>query len=171
MIKIKTEILKKIVLIETHLNADYDYFIENINYGIENSPQNFTTNVKGFMTPWNFFCKDEKFLEEIAIPTFNIIEDDKELIEPWELAECWGIKQNKSHYTKLHNHGNSVYSCIFYLNDHDNNLIIPELDKEIVPKKGKLVIFTGSLYHRTRRIINNESRYALVFNLNYQGVK
>ena len=169
MIKVKKEIKKKIIFIETQLEADYEYFIKNINIGIEGSPENFVTNVIGGMTPWDYFLKDEKFLEQIAIPSFNIIEDDAELIEPWELRECWGIRQGKSHYTRIHNHIRCTYSCIFYLNDNDNNLIIPELNIEVVPKKGKLVILSGMLNHRTRRITKNQERYAMVFNLHHPG--
>lgn len=169
MIKLHKEIKKKIIFIETKLKVDFKYFIKKIDIGIENSQFNFATNVVGCMTPWDYFSKDEKFLEQIAIPTFNIIEDDEKLVVPWELGDCWGIKQNKSHYTKLHNHIRSAYSCILYLNDNDNNLIIPELDIEVAPKKGKLLILSGMLNHRTRRILKNKDRYAIVFNLHHVG--
>jgi hypothetical protein len=167
MIKIKKEVIQKTLFIETHLEADYQYFIDNINIGIKNSPQNFTTNVLGFMTPWDYFKEDEKFLEQIAIPSFNIIEDDEDLTRRWQLGNCWGTKQSKSHYTKRHSHPQSVYTCVFYLNDDDNNLIIPKLDREVVPKKGKLIIFNGFLDHRTRRIVKDKERYSIAFNLDY----
>lgn len=167
MVKIKKEIIQKTLFIETHLEADYQYFINNINIGIKDSPQNFTTNVIGFMTPWNYFKENKKFLEQIAIPTFNLLDDDEELTIRWQLGNCWGIKQCKSNYTRIHNHIQSAYSCVFYLNDNDNNLIFPQLDREVTPKKGKLIIFNGFLNHRTRRMIEDTERFSIAFNLDY----
>jgi hypothetical protein len=52
---IKTEIPKKVFLIESSINIDQKYFIKKIEEGISNSDnKNFVTNVFGQMTSWNF---------------------------------------------------------------------------------------------------------------------
>jgi hypothetical protein len=161
---IKTEIPKKVILIESSINIDQKYFIKKIEEGISNSDnKNFVTNVFGQMTSWNFFNEDDEFLN-VLIKIFDIF-DVENLIEKSVLKESWGIKLNKGNFTKLHDHKEAVLSGVLYLNDSDQELFFPELQVSVKPEIGKIIIFSGILKHYTNRIYDDSSKYAIAFNM------
>ena len=84
------------------------------------------------------------------------------------LRNAWGLKEGWGEYTAFHTHGNTAYfSGLIYLNDHDSKLEFPELDKNVIVKKGKLVIFSSFLLHGTKRNAIKEPKYAIAFNFDY----
>ena len=111
--------------------VDNDYFIKKIDEGCEsNKNMNFVTNVKGKMTDWNYFKKDEKFL-----PVLKKALIFSPLNHKLELIEAWGIKMSPGHFTKIHAHSENNFSGILYLNDADNKIFFPQINLEIQPKK------------------------------------
>jgi hypothetical protein len=161
---IKTEIPKKVFLIESSINIDQKYFIKKIEEGISNSDnKNFVTNVFGQMTSWNFFNEDDEFLN-VLIKIFDMF-DVENLIEKSVLKESWGIKLSKGNFTKAHDHKESVLSGVLYLNDSDQELFFPELQISVKPKVGKVIVFSGILKHYTNRIYDDSSKYAIAFNM------
>ena len=161
---IKTEIPKKVFLIESLINIDHKYFIKKIEEGISNNDnKNFLTNVIGQMTNWNFFNEDEKFLN-IIIKIFDIF-DVENLIEKSVLKESWGIKLNKGNFTKSHDHREASLSGVLYLNNSEQELFFPELKISVKPEIGKIIIFSGLLKHYTNRNYENNAKYAIAFNM------
>ena len=161
---IKTEIPKKVFLIESSINIDQKYFIKKIEEGISNSDnKNFITNVFGQMTNWNFFNEDKEFLN-VLITIFDKFNVDN-LIEKSVLKEAWGIKLSKGNYTKSHDHKEYVLSSVLYLNKSNQELFFPELQISVKPEIGKVIVFSGILRHFTNRIYDDTSKYAIAFNM------
>lgn len=144
------------------LNIDSDYFIQKINSLLLNKNLKNTTNVHGEMTDWKAFIEDKNF-KDILYECFFIIRDYKKISNVL-VDEAWGIKINKGDFTFDHNHPGKM-SGVLYLNDSEQKLVFPELDIEVTPKKGTLILFNSYLRHRTNRINNSsDSKYAISFN-------
>jgi hypothetical protein len=170
MIKINKEIHSKIyqdyIFIVGSLKFNYKYFISKIEGGIkENSSLNFRTNVEGYMTSWNYFNEDFQF-RIILCEIFDKLDSIK-FIKSYNFCECWGLKEGIGNRTKLHAHLPNYISGVIYLNDHSQKLYFPEINEEITPEEGKIVIFSSFLNHKTDRNIFNKPKYALSFNLNH----
>tara|TARA_R100000995_G_scaffold76775_1_gene46534 strand:+ start:7 stop:537 length:531 start_codon:yes stop_codon:yes gene_type:complete len=161
---IKDKVKVDYLFIEGSLNIDSKYFIKQINKGIENdNNNNFHTNVQGYMTSYKYFNNDKIFLKNIY-PLFDYL-DSLDNIKPYELTSSWGLKENFSHFTQPHDHLPYYLSGIIYLNNHNQNLIFPELNKKITPKLNSFIIFSSFLLHKTDRNITNMNKYAISFNL------
>ena len=170
--KIKEIIEDKIkidyLLIEGSIKVDSNYFINEIDKGVnENNNKNFQTNVTGYMTSYHYFNDNQNFLKTI-FPFFDYL-DSLKTVKPYELDSSWGIKESFSHFTKEHTHLPNYISGIIYLNNHSQTLIFPEIKKELKPKKNSFVIFSSFLKHKAIRNISKTNKYALSFNLRYQG--
>lgn len=166
--EIYTKIQQDVFYIEGHIDLNTDYFINKIEQGIaDHSNNNNKTNVRGFMTAWNYFMQDEEFLK-VFLELINKIEYNNTtknyFPKKWNLKDCWGIKEVKGSCTIEHSHASSVYSGIIYLNDVNHDLLFDELNLKLTPKKGKFSIFSGNLTHYTERNLTNVNKYALVFN-------
>ena len=152
------------LLIEGFLDINSKYFIKEIENGItKNNNNNFNTNVKGYMTSYEYFNNDKNFLKSIY-PLFDYL-DSLDNIKPYELTSSWGLKEDFSHFTESHDHLPYYLSGIIYLNNHNQNLIFPELNKKIKPKLNYFIIFSSFLLHKTDRNITNINKYAISFNL------
>ena len=84
----------------------------------------YRTNVKGKMTAWDAFCKNEKFLQLLHRGFQDIIKFAT--IPKINLDSAWGLKIEKDDYTSRHNHDTATLSGILYLNDVDQELIFPD---------------------------------------------
>lgn len=167
---IEKKILKHSFLYEVQLDLldeDVNYLINKIEQGIKESNYNFKTNVQGFMTPFNFFIKDEVYLKYL-IQTMEFLQNQT-CDRPFGLIEAWGIKMNKKHYTRFHDHTPSEICGSLYLNDCEHSLKFPEYNLEIPLKKGTFLIFSGNLRHGADAIKNDMSRYAIPFSGNYNS--
>jgi hypothetical protein len=147
--EIKTEIKQQVFFVEGKIDIDADYFIKKIEEGIINSENNFLTNIHGFMTSWDYFIKDEKFLK-IFLKLINNLEYHSSIssicdtLPDWTLKSCWGIKETEGGFTKKHDHRNSVLSGVIYLNDVKQELIFEEINIRLSAEKGKFAIFSPS---------------------------
>tara|TARA_R100001129_G_C5215433_1_gene217967 strand:+ start:82 stop:609 length:528 start_codon:yes stop_codon:yes gene_type:complete len=171
--KIERQIISKIerdyFFIEASLNLDSSYFVSKINEGISvQNNLNYKTNVKGKHTSWEFFNEDQEFLKHLFM-LFDHLDTIKN-IRSYYLGEAWGVKEDYGDYTREHDHLPCFLSGIIYLNKHSQKLYIPEIKKEIIPEPGKLIIFSSSLKHYTKRNLTNESKYAIAFNLKYNTI-
>jgi len=156
------------LLIEGSIDIDSNYFIKQIDKGVsQNDNQNFKTNVTGFMTSYVYFNQDHNFTKTL-LPLFDYLDTLKN-IAPYYLINSWGVKESFTHFTREHTHVPNYLSGIIYLNNHNQTLIFPEIKKELKPKKNSFIIFSSFLNHKTIRNTSKTNKYALSFNLQYQG--
>lgn len=166
--EIYTKIKQDVFYIDGFIDLNTDYFINRIEEGINyDSNNNNKTYVKGFMTAWDYFVKDEEFLK-VFLKLINKIEYNNTIQDyfpsQWTLKECWGIKEITGSSTTKHHHISTVFSGIIYLNDVKHDLIFDQLGLKLTPEKGKFSIFSGNLTHYTERNLTDISKYAIVFN-------
>ena len=147
------------------LDIDSNYFIKEIDKGIkEKNNQSFKTNVRGLMTPWQYFNNNAHFLKAL-LPIFDYL-DTVENIKRYYLESAWGIKESFTHYTIAHDHVPNYLSGIIYLNSHTQTLLFPQLQREHKPRKNSFLIFSSFLEHKTIRNTSKKNKYALSFNIN-----
>jgi len=165
---LEKKIQKDIFFIEMDFKISPKHFINKIEEGInKDSNMSYQTNVKGQMTAWNYFCDDIDFLV-LTKMSMNYL-DQNIYISKCQLTEAWGIKTSLNEYTKKHNHYSAAVSGIFYLNKSNQKTIFPELDIEITPDVGKVVLFHSSLDHFTKPSLDLKPKYAIPFN--YHDIK
>ena len=140
-----------------------DYFISKIEESINSKENNnHKTNVKGKMTPWNFFANDQNFhkiLDKGVEQISNFIKLRKSY-----LKEAWGIKIEKGNETLFHNHAECNFSGILYLNNTELPIHFPQLNISIVPKMGTFLLFSAILNHGTNVNKSEQAKYAIPFN-------
>jgi hypothetical protein len=160
---LEKKVQKDIFFIEMDFKVAPKHFINMIEEGInDNSNLNYRTNVKGCMTSFTYFCEDLDF--KILSQMCKDYLDQNIFLPRCRVTEAWGIKTSFNDYTKKHNHFQAVVSGICYLNKSNQKTIFPELDIEVTPDVGKVVLFHPSLYHFTKPSLELKSKYALVFN-------
>ena len=166
--QIEKRLLKEVFLVELGLdiNAYKDKLIEEINKSVEsNRNNNFKTNVKGKMTPWGHFIENEYFVKIIKT-VFKKISNMK--ITPnlsVIVSDAWGIKIEGQEHTKEHAHETAFMSGVIYLSNTNQILNFPELNIDIHPKVGSVVLFSGFLKHGTRNYVFQEPKFAIAFNI------
>ena len=146
------------------LELDAKYFIDKIKEGTQNSKNNYLTNVVGLMTDWRYFCSDKQFIKTIY-PVLDKL-DKYKFLRDYELELAWGLAEGFGGRTKEHNHTPSVISGVLYLNDHDQDLIFPDINEKVKPEEGKIVIFSSELKHKCDRNTMDKVKYAIAFNFN-----
>lgn len=105
------------------------------------------------------------------------------------MSRSWGTKTVKGEQSHFHEHRNSMYSAVLYLEDIDvdsggdlqftnDNMIKstfspkpPEIRNPmnspsffVKPRKNRLVLFDSFLHHRIGRYIGKEPRYSIAMN-------
>lgn len=163
---IERTIEQKVFLFEMNFDISKykDKFIEDIEKGIQdNSNYNYKTNVKGKMTNWQYFTKNNEFINIVQLGANQIKECL--FLKDSVLVSAWGIKIDKGDKTIYHSHNEATYSGILYLNDCDNLLDFPELRIKIKPREGTFLFFSSSLQHGTEINKSDISKYAIPFNL------
>jgi uncharacterized protein (TIGR02466 family) len=99
----------------------------------------------------------------------------------FRISACWLTKTQPGQYTRVHNHGYSDMSGVFYLktNRKDGSLVflspIPCLSSTIYadiidtvsyePEVGKILLFPGWLYHTVGENDTEEERLSVSFNI------
>tara|TARA_R100000664_G_C2740797_1_gene129316 strand:- start:893 stop:1435 length:543 start_codon:yes stop_codon:yes gene_type:complete len=145
-------------------NVNTKHFIKGIDAGINlDNNMNYRTNVHGKMTSWTYFNKNEH-LNDILSKCLDVFDLDFKLPSSF-LAESWGIKMNKNAFTKEHDHAACSMSGVLYLNTLKNCFLeFPELNYKTEIIKNKIILFSSSLLHKTKRISSNYPKYAVAFN-------
>jgi len=167
--EILSKILRDYVFIVQTVKLDTTYFKKRIAEGVKNSSINYKTNVKGKHTEWNFFNNDQKFIS-IMMQMIDHLEKLPVSLNSFVLQEAWGLIENFGEHTVKHSHEPNYLSGVLYLNDHPQKLYFPDINQAITPTPGKLVIFSSFLKHYTKRNNDNNSKYAIAFNLNYTTI-
>ena len=164
---IEKEIISKLYreyfFISAVFDVDAKYFKKRIDEGVQNSPLNYQTNVKGQQTDWKFFNKDKHFGILIG-QMLDYLEKLSFKLEPCFFGESWGLIEEFGDFTTEHNHAARYFSGVLYLHDHPQKLYFPEINQEITPKKGRLVLFSSFLKHYTERNQGQTAKYAISFN-------
>lgn len=159
---IERDILRRAFLYEIQLEVNDLYLISEIEKHLEKTNLYYTTNVKGKMTAWNAFNKDDVFLETLERGSSHISQYIN--LEKSVLHESWGLKIEKGDYTARHHHSTSILSGILYLNEVDQVLMFPELNINVKPKKGTFLLFSPWLEHMTDVNKSEQIKYAIAFN-------
>jgi hypothetical protein len=143
---------------------DSEYFIKKIEEGISSKEnKNYKTNVLGKMTSWNWFAKDNNFINIIK-PCIDHFDFNKIDIQKCNLRDAWGVKTGYRDKVIKHNHGSAIISDVLYLNNSNQNLFFPQLDIEVKIKKNKIILFSGFLDHYTKLSLEENSKYGISFN-------
>ena len=161
---IEKKVLHDYFFISGIVDIDSTYFIEKINQGVSNEDNfNYKTLIKDKMTSWEFFNKDQNFLN---ILTRFIDTVDKNInMGNYSLKSSWGFSVGYGGQTDFHKHIPSVWSGVIYLNDHDQILDFPEIEQKIKPTKGKFVLFSSFLRHGCIRHRSENPKYGISFNM------
>ena len=126
----------------------------------------YLSNVNAEMTEWNTIFSQRKvfqsWLNDIIGIKFGISKGYK-----LDFYEMWFARYSKGDYTKVHNHINSLYSFVFFLNSPEGSspLVFTSSKTEIEPQPGKLVLFPGCVYHHVPKN-NCKNRVVLAGNIN-----
>jgi|TARA_R110000824_G_scaffold92577_1_gene224464 hypothetical protein len=166
---IVSKILRDYFFITGIFDIDARYFKKRIEEGVQNSNINYKTNVVGKHTEWTFFNKDEQF-KILLLQMIDHLEGLSTPTASFHLSESWGIIEKFGDYTKPHDHGSSYLSGVLYINDHPQKLYFPTINQEIIPKKGRFVIFSSFLTHHTLRNLKQKEKYAISFNFSSTNV-
>lgn len=142
-----------------------NYFIIQIKKNI-NPDMSHLTYVKGGMTDWNFFEKDNNFINfrNYLINKYQVSHSEifQYFLEKNTIREAWGneIKPGDS----LNYHVHNMFHGILYLTE-GCNLILPELNISIIPKPGDYYIFPPQIFHGFNKYEGKLNRYSLIFNI------
>ena len=167
---IKSKVKRNYFFTEGYLDIDCKYFIKQIDKGVtESNNSNHKTHVRGSMTSSNYFLQDIEFIK-IMQPLLDYIDDSFKDAPPYRLNSAWGYKEGFAEYTREHDHGSCWLSGVIYLNKHPQKLYLPEINQEITPDCGKLILFSSFLKHYTKRNSVDNGKYAIAFNINYNRV-
>jgi len=142
---------------------DSKYFIKKIDEGCELKDNNsFQTNVIGGMTSWDYFNQDPKFIK--ILQTFMDFLDKNISLTKYQLTDAWGYRMNSGGETREHGHKPNLWSGVLYLNKHKQTLDFPEINYSVKPEKGKFVLFSSILLHKSDRHRENNPKYGISFN-------
>ena len=160
---IVSKIPKTFIYVTGTLDINSKYLTQKVDEGVKASKINYTTNVQGKHTEWQFFNNDEQFLA-LIFQMIDQLESLKIDLQKFHLSDAWGLVEDFGGYTRKHNHEPGYLSGIVYLNDHSQKLYFPEIEQEITPKEGGFAIFSSFLMHQTKRNLEHKSKYAISFN-------
>jgi hypothetical protein len=159
---IEKNIKKSVFLIEYETKLNSKYFINKIEQGVFSNNLNYVTHVHGKMTSWTHFLNDAALLNLIKT-SFNYL-DTKIPIRKCFMREAWGNKVEYNDVVREHDHEGCVVSGVLYLNNSRQKLYFNELDEEITPKVGKIILFHPCLKHFTKPSLEKKPRYSIAFN-------
>jgi hypothetical protein len=131
------------------------------------------------LVPWYYeklFVELQKYVDEVCNLHF--------ISSKLAICDSWLTKSTFGKHAKLHNHNFSIFSGLLYLTDSNTNtkfymddsfytknlhpygIIMHKQDYilEVVPKKGKLIIWDSSIKHSIATNKEKTTRYTLAFN-------
>ncbi len=166
---VEGEALCDYFFIEGTIEVDSEYFINEIKKGINKKDNmNFKTNVRDHMTSYKYFNNDLKF-KKILTELMRYV-DEKLSLPEYDLRDSWGYCIRTHNETKLHNHSD-LFSGVLYLNNHNQTLDFPSINRKVKPQKGKFALFSSFLKHEAKKHESKETKWGISFNLadNWKG--
>jgi hypothetical protein len=141
-------------------------------------PDTTPSNVQSvYMSPWHSHLINNKFkpLTDSAITiaqevsrthlSANLPALNMGLV----VTDCWGAIYEKSDYTKRHNHFPAEFSCVIYLEVHENSAPIIFSGKlHVQPKPNMMVLFPGILQHEVPA--TDGRRVVVAMNMNKRAI-
>lgn len=126
------------------------------------------TNVKGDMTSWNFFNKDQDFKTFIE----DIIPDLRKCVGPqdaFEIHNAWGniLSNEENHVAEHHHRQTSLLSGVLHLSDEGPGLYFKQFDYTLKEKFGGFALFHPETLHEVKKFKYTQPRISLAFNLNH----
>ena len=147
------------------IDVDEKYFIEKIKEGcVAPEEKNYQTNVKGKMTGWQFFLKDENFLK--IFTKFVSYIDDNINLPHYSLSEAWGFELNLNERTLFHSHEQNLWSGVLYLSSSNQTLNFPQINEKLKPEIGTFALFSPFLNHGCSKNEDQFPKYGISFNVN-----
>ena len=128
-----------------------------------------------------------KFLKHKIMSCFNDFMNNTLFLKnnKFQITNSWITKVNEGNIGHSHNHGNSFYSGVFYIDVNENsgkitfinvnkstfelkpnkynNLNSPKWS--IQPKNNQIIFFPSEVYHQVEENKSNTIRYSLAFNI------
>ena len=84
-----------------------------------------------------------------------------------ECVESWAIIYKKGDETVRHKHSDQQYSAVYYAKaEHNAAPIKFDNHLSIIPETGMLICFPGWLWHHVPKIVDDQERICMSFNLN-----
>lgn len=162
--ELQKKVLQDYFFIQGKIKLDAKYFIKEINQSCNSdSNLNYKTNVKGAMTPFQYFKNNKKFLN--LLQSFIEYVDDNVELPKYNLMDAWGFSLKPSEKTVLHNHYGFVWSGAIYLNSCNQTLDFPEINQSIKPDEGSFVLFSSFLKHGCSKNLDNSIKFGMSFNM------
>tara|TARA_R110001583_G_C5479540_1_gene393659 strand:+ start:72 stop:653 length:582 start_codon:yes stop_codon:yes gene_type:complete len=140
---------------------------------------------------WHSDVESDKFkdISEIILSFYK-----KEILKnksiDIELGSIWANINHKGCYNKIHSHGDSHYSGVYYIKTPNNSGNLYLINRETsftepfnyfksdcadeikyIPKEGDLYFFSGNLPHRTGINLSDEDRISISWNVNITDLK
>tara|TARA_R110000868_G_scaffold71504_3_gene209359 strand:+ start:1068 stop:1580 length:513 start_codon:yes stop_codon:yes gene_type:complete len=162
------ELFKKTIPLDTFVLVDeiqdisiVDFLLTDIKNNKEYLP--YSTNVIGKHTKWNFLNENKNFhnfILSIQKQTSKICEHD------FILESAWANIYAGEDYVLPHKHeGSTAFSGILYLTDKPGpGTYFPQYDLTVEEKKGRFVLFHGSVEHEVKKFIYMKERITVAFN-------
>lgn len=170
-------------IFNSHINFIGD---EELKY-IQNLKFNRTALKNGWITRQNNLLYDEELIElkKKIEERFNFFKSEiLKIKEEFYICDSWAIKHKKNDFSQIHNHSNSIFSGILYLDvDESSGKIIFEDTQhetfnlsysqwniynskswEFLPKRGQILIFPSKVNHLVMKSESRIERLALAFN-------
>ena len=161
---VNRKVAQEYFFIKGKVDIDAQYYIDKIKQSCEsNDNLNNITNIKGSMTPWNFFCEDKKLLKILV--SFCDLLDERYSMPPYTLQSSWGFELKPGQHTNFHSHTEAMWSGVIYLNKCDQPLEFPEIKEKIDPEEGSFGINTGFLTHGCKKNRDTISKFGIAFNM------
>ena len=124
----------------------------------EGGSQTRQTNVQAYMTDWQLKLPQDQFPYQDFFSFLNA-----SLVDCWEkvvggvpgpfqynIFDMWGAIYNRGDFTQMHQHRQAQISFVYYLQaigDDIAPLLLTDIEQEIKPNTGMLVMFPGWMNH------------------------
>jgi uncharacterized protein (TIGR02466 family) len=188
----KTVYLKNINYIDDKYLLSLNKFCKNLNYikipseDLENASQ--SSEDRYLFNKHKILFK----LKDIILKEFNDFKNNllSYTYNSFKITTSWIAKVDKGKQANIHNHNNSFYSGVFYINaekdmgnisfhNFETTRYLPKVETSsllnsrnfsITPKNKDLIFFPSELFHKIKKNNNNKTRLSIAFNIIPEGV-
>ena len=161
---VNRKVSKEYFFITGKLELNCNYYIEKIKKACNSdNNMNYQTNIKSLMTPFSFFKEDKNF-QKLLYPIIDHLDLHYNLPK-YGLHEAWGFEVKPREKTLYHDHKESFWSGVIYLNSSNQTLNFPEIHEKIKPEAGVFGIFSSILQHGCEKNPDDFSKFGMSFNI------